>query len=379
MKKLSKTDLASLREMLTDDPVLKRVRESADGMRCFLVGGSVRDLLLGRVPSDLDIAVDGPVAELARRLDPAASIHQQFETAEGVIDGRRIDFARTRSESYPRPGALPEVTAAGIEEDLRRRDFTINAIASPLTGDGPLIDPWGGLADLKAGVIEVIHPESFIDDPTRALRAARYASRLGFRIGEQTSRLLFSVDLGTLSRERFESELKLIAQESEAIQAVRLTAEWGLLDLSKGDLDLLRDAFELLEDPEWSELSDRKRVLIALACGAPALVTERRLDFPGTPSLATSAAASMKPEALVLARAAGSDWLDRWISDWRKISPLITGEDLLASGVPRGSAIGAGLDAAWRAALDEGVASREGQLDVALAAARARAVDEAPD
>jgi tRNA nucleotidyltransferase (CCA-adding enzyme) len=376
---LSSADEKLLRERISEDPVLKEVQQSAEGLRCYLVGGSVRDLLLGRLPSDLDIAVEGPVEELAARLDPDALLHQRFETAEVTVAGRRVDLARTRSEIYSRPGALPEVSAADIRQDLRRRDFTINAIAAPLFENGPLVDPCRGVSDLESGVIEVIHPESFIDDPTRALRAARYATRLGFRVGEQTFRLLSSVDLETVSKERFDSELRLFAREPEVVQALRLASDWGLIALSSEDPGLIESAFGLLEDPEWSRLSNREEVLIAVATGESAPVAGRILPFPGTPSRATSAAARLSPETLILARAAGSEWLDSWIHEWRKVSPLIDGEDLLASGVPRGSAIGIGLDAAQRAALDDGVATREEQLGVALAAIEARAADEAAD
>lgn len=372
------TDRTELKTVVEREPALARVREFAADTPCYLVGGSVRDALLGRPSLDLDLAVDGPVAALALRLDPGAVLHERFDTAEVEVEGKRIDLARTRSERYARPGALPVVEPAGIQEDLTRRDFTINAMAAPLKDPGEVIDPCGGLVDLKRRVINVIHPGSFADDPTRALRAARYAARLGFDIDHRTADLLRSVHLGTVSGERFESELELIAREPTALEALRLATAWRLLDLEEEDLALIAHAFELLETDAWAGTCSRTAVLLAVA-GRGAMPTGRLgLDYPGSPSLANSTAGRMDPVALVLARAAGSDWLDQWISEWRQVSLEVGGDDLLAAGVSRGAAVGSGLDAALAAALDHGASTREEQLAVALAAARARQEQEGP-
>ena len=161
----------------------------------YLVGGAVRDLLLGGSAVDLDVAVEGDAVavaeEVARRLGGTVRAHDRFGTATVQAGDVTVDLASTRSETYERPGALPEVAPAGLDEDLGRRDFTINAMAVGLTGSkaGELRDPHGGAADLEAGIVRVLHDASFVDDPTRLLRAVRYEARLGFAIDPDTERL----------------------------------------------------------------------------------------------------------------------------------------------------------------------------------------------
>src|SRR5262245_49014848 len=180
-------------------PELAPVREAASGP-IFLVGGAVRDLLLGRGRTDIDLVVVGDAAELAAALGAEWTEHERFGTAKALLAGHTVDIAAARSESYPEPGALPEVEpAAGIEADLSRRDFTINAMAIPLQGEPGLIDPHDGRADLEAGLLRVLHPVSLRDDPTRALRAARYAARFGFEPEPETAVLLRETDLASLS------------------------------------------------------------------------------------------------------------------------------------------------------------------------------------
>src|SRR4051794_7438973 len=155
-------------------PELGAVRAAASEP-VYLVGGAVRDLLLGRGRADIDLVVEGDAAALAAQLGADVVSHERFATAKVGLAGHEIDIAAARSETYPDPGALPVVEpAAGIEADLARRDFTINAMAVPLREEPWLIDPYGGGADLEAGLLRVLHERSFADDPTRALRAARY-------------------------------------------------------------------------------------------------------------------------------------------------------------------------------------------------------------
>lgn len=168
------------------------VEVSGAGGRAWLVGGAVRDGLLGRVPLDLDVAVEGPpgtaaaaAAAIGGRGWTRSAEHDRFGTATvRAPDGIKVDLASTRSETYPEPGALPVVTpGVAIEEDLGRRDFTIHAMAVPLGPDGagaPLLDPWGGAGDLRGRQVRLLHGGSLADDPTRVFRAARYAARLGF-------------------------------------------------------------------------------------------------------------------------------------------------------------------------------------------------------
>src|SRR5512143_772250 len=183
-------DPARLARLVDALPGIEPLREVARRVPAYLVGGAVRDLLLGIEGADLDIAIDGDAEALAQM--PGFELEREglFLTGRLQLGEVKVDFARTRAERYAHPGALPEVRPAPIGEDLARRDFTINAMAFPLTGDGELIDPHGGLADLRAGVLRVLHGRSFIDDPTRALRAARYAARFGFELEGGTARLL---------------------------------------------------------------------------------------------------------------------------------------------------------------------------------------------
>src|SRR5262245_55674607 len=140
-----KIDPSLLEERLGALPGLDRLREAAAGLGAYLVGGSVRDLLLGRERADIDVTVEGDgVHELARRLGGAVRTNERFATATVLTDGHEIDLAASRAETYARPGALPEVTPAPLMEDLARRDFTVNAMAVPLAGAPELIDPHGG-------------------------------------------------------------------------------------------------------------------------------------------------------------------------------------------------------------------------------------------
>ena len=181
----------------------------------------------------------------------------------------KIDVAQTRAESYPAPGALPEVRPASIAEDLARRDFTINAMALPLSEDGELLDPHGGLGDLRAGVLRVLHDRSFLDDPTRALRAARYAARFGFELEPETERLLRDADLSTVSEDRIDNELRRIAAEDDPAAALRLIAEWGVMpSLDPQAADRVAEVTRLASAPPWSEWVDR-RLAVMLAIVRP--------------------------------------------------------------------------------------------------------------
>ncbi len=149
----------------------------------YLVGGAVRDLLLGRGRADIDLVVEGDAAALAARLGADVVSHERFGTAKVKLDGHEVDIAGARSESYPHPGALPVVEpAAELEADLLRRDFTINAMAIPLARRAAPDRParWRGRPGARQ--LRVLHTGSFVDDPTRALRAARYAARFGFEL-----------------------------------------------------------------------------------------------------------------------------------------------------------------------------------------------------
>src|SRR5918996_3238928 len=189
-------------------PGVDALREIAERVPAYLVGGAVRDLLLGLEAGDLDVVIEGDPEALAQLPGFELERDALFLTGRLRLDDLHIDVARARAETYPRPGALPEVQPASITEDLARRDFTVNAMAFPLGGDGELLDPHGGLDDLRSGLLRVLHDRSFIDDPTRALRAARYAARFGFELEPETERLLREADVSTVSDDRVQKELR---------------------------------------------------------------------------------------------------------------------------------------------------------------------------
>lgn len=404
-----------------------------------LVGGAVRDLLLGGAPRELDVVVGDDAAafadELARGLNALAgqsskerfqsSSHERFRTALVWWEGGRIDVATRRSERYPEPGALPEVGEGTPEEDLRRRDFTVNAIALPLGGAhrGELRAVPGALEDLAAGRLRVLHGSSFIDDPTRLLRLARYRARLGFAIEEHTAHLVATAiharALDTVSRARLGAELRLALSETDVLAALASIHDLGLLQALSSELSfdeedagtalgLLSEAGEgtrsdllliammllplgydfrhrldeqvrwqmtgLLDDLEFSA-PDRDRAMRA--------VFDRQAITEGlfaakTPADIYEVAALAPPEAVALAGLGlGTDERDnqvlvaarRWLSELRHIRLQITGEDLLAAGVPQGPEIGRRLQAALMRKLDGELADgRDAELAAALEA-----------
>lgn len=215
------------------------------GFSSYVVGGFVRDILLGTPNLDLDLVVEGSAIKLARRLareiGGRVRTHSRFGTAKWLPDENdddrsglgTLDFATARTEFYEHPTALPQVERSSIRQDLHRRDFTINTLALCLNGDryGEMLDFYGGEADLKRGLIRVLHSLSFVEDPTRMLRAARLEQRLGFRIEARTEELLRGA-LDLLSRttsERIRHELYLILAEDAPEKALRRLDELGVM------------------------------------------------------------------------------------------------------------------------------------------------------
>lgn len=351
-------------------PELSRVRE-VGGDPIYLVGGAVRDLLLGRGRADIDLVVEGDAATLAARLGADVVSHERFGTAKVALDGHEVDIAAARSESYPQPGALPVVEpGADLAADLRRRDFTINAMAIPLRGEPRLIDPHGGQADLATKRLRVLHDDSFADDPTRAIRAARYAARFGFELEPHTAELLRRTDLGAVSADRREGELLRLAGEPTAARGFGLLADWGLLGLRDGDAGLLAGVAELLGAEPWAEEVPRDRALLAAALGPRGGEEMLAGERPKSPSEAVELASGRDGVELVLARALGAEWLDRYMAEWRDVSLEIDGADLLAAGLEQGPALGRGLQGALRRKLDGGIDGRDEELAVALEIAR---------
>ncbi|MGV1047902.1 MAG: hypothetical protein ACOYD4_05180 [Solirubrobacterales bacterium] len=353
-------------------PELDRVL-AVGGEGVYLVGGAVRDLLLGRGRADIDAVVVGDPLELATALGAETlAAHERFGTVKVALDGHQLDLAAARTETYAHPGALPTVAAAGsIEADLGRRDFTINAMALQLANPGKLIDPHGGREDLAAGLLRVLHRDSFGDDPTRAIRAARYAARFGFEPEPETAALLRDADLGAVSGDRRQAELYRLAGEASAPRGFALLAEWGLVELREGGVALAAEVSELLGTDAWRGEASHADAVLAAALGPAAGEVALAAAAPERPSQAVDLARGANPVELVLARALGAEWLEEYVSRWRLVALEIDGADLIAAGVPRGPALGRGLKAALDAKLDGEAEGREQELAAALRAAGA--------
>jgi tRNA nucleotidyltransferase (CCA-adding enzyme) len=222
--------------------LLRELGNLADegGVSLYLVGGVVRDLLLKRENWDLDLTVEGNGIAFARlvadRYGAGLAVFERFATARLVFPhGLKMDIATTRRESYAQPAILPTVQPASIEEDLSRRDFTINAIAIQLNPRqfGRLLDPYGGQRDLRARTIRVLHSGSFQDDPTRIFRAIRFEQRFGFRLARTSVRLLAQAAstnlIQQLSGPRLKNEILLLFAEHDPVRAIARLAQLKLL------------------------------------------------------------------------------------------------------------------------------------------------------
>jgi tRNA nucleotidyltransferase (CCA-adding enzyme) len=369
---MSEVRIDNLAEALSSAyPELDAVHDLAGGKPVYLVGGAVRDLLLGRGRADIDLVIEGDAAALAARLGGIVTEHERFATVKARLGEHEVDIATARAETYPRPGALPEVEpTAGIAADLARRDFTINAMAIPLRRDPELIDPHRGLEDLEAGLLRVLHPGSFDDDPTRALRAARYMARFGFELEPDTADLLRQADLSTVSADRREAELLRLAGEAEAVRGFGLLSEWGLIELDLRGVELAGAVAGLLAETPWQGFARRDEAVLAAVMGRWDRAEELAAAGPGRPSEAVRLARGADPVELVLARAMGAEWLDRYLDEWRAVTLEIDGDDLIAAGVPQGPRIGLGLGEALRRKLDGELRGRDEELEAAVAAAR---------
>jgi tRNA nucleotidyltransferase (CCA-adding enzyme) len=397
-----------------------RVAESRGGV-AYLVGGVVRDLLLARETRDLDVVIDGDAiavaAELARARQARLTIHRRFLTARlSWPSGERLDVANARQERYPRPAALPEVRPSSIEPDLLRRDFSVNAIALSLAprSFGTLSDPSGGLEDLEAGRLRVLHPRSFRDDPTRAYRAVRFATRLRFRIDNESSAWMHeAVRSGLVDRvsgTRLRRELESLFEETSWVRCLRAMSRYGLLtaidqalDYAPGDDSAIRRLERSLDRPHAREarrclaclmllllrrsLPERGRVVRRLS---PRREYVRTLEeLPRVRRLIDRLGRDPEPdrgrifelsdglsaESVLLAaafstRVEARRWLTRYLERDRGARPDIDGRDLLAAGVLPGPGVAAGLRAALLAKLKGRARTRPEQLAIATRTAR---------
>ena len=265
-----KVNLADLLRKSIDPQQLDWMRRIADdaaefGFPMYLVGGSVRDLLLGHPIGDFDLAFEGNaislMRSLARKYSGKLTVHEQFGTVRWRVPEPQVsnieylDLISTRKETYSHPGALPTVEKATIEDDLRRRDFSINAMAIRLDGEhfGELHDPLGGQTDLENRLIRALHSKSFLDDPTRMFRAVRYAIRYGFEIEAGTLSLINDEAksiLADLSGERIRHELDLIFEEQNPSVMLKKLADLELLKPVHLMLEDIRSQLPVIEEPD---------------------------------------------------------------------------------------------------------------------------------
>ena len=407
-------------------PLVEAVLAEAErrALAVHLVGGPVRDFLLGRAVRDVDLLVEpgaeGGAPELARAaVPPGARVvaHERFGTAKLESGEGAVDLASARAESYARPGALPSVRTGSLDEDLRRRDFTVNALAIPLTaaarrGRPEVVDPGGGVADLEAGVLRVFHARSFHDDPTRALRAARLAPRLGFRLARGAASALRAAlregAFGGVSGERFRAELEKLFEDArlglDPARALRLLDAWHVFPALEPGLALppaaapaLRRLGRAATRPPFAEPAGRPApcgFMLWLAPLEAALRRRalRRLALQGAPAAAIAGfparhaallralarargrgacdavLASVDPDALLAhwcaAPPAARRRIERWAREDRARAAPLGGRDVVALGL-RGPAVGAALARVRAAFLDGEVRSREDALALA--------------
>lgn len=409
-------------------PLLEAVLAEAErrGVGVHLVGGPVRDLLLARALRDVDLIVEprdgasGAAEDLARAAAPAGVAvvgHGRFGTVRLGGGDASLDLATLRRETYARPGALPTIEPGSLEEDLRRRDFSVNAMALPLSsvarrGRAALIDLAGGRDDLAGRVLRVLHPQSFIDDPTRALRAARLAARLGFRLARPSrSALRDAVSAGAfggVSGDRFRREFEKLFEDARSgvdpSLALALLAEWHVLGALEPGLALPAKAIASLRRlgravAEEAQPGPRTRVWLA---GFAVWLAEldatsrrralRRLSVRGETAQRITAFPKLRDRVLrSLSRARGRGAVDallapledeerlallacappalrrrmlRWTLEDRGRRPPISGADLVAAGLA-GPSVGAALARIRIAWLDGAVRTREEALALA--------------
>jgi tRNA nucleotidyltransferase (CCA-adding enzyme) len=399
-------------------------------MPLYFVGGLVRDLLLSQPAKDLDMVVEGDAIKLVRRLQEQfggeVHTHARFGTAKWFLTADiwwqiaeqqiaelqsaemdelpaealppSIDFVTARSEFYKAPSALPEVERGSIKLDLHRRDFTINTLAVRLDGAylGQLLDFYGGQRDLEQGLIRVLHSLSFVDDPTRILRAVRLEQRLGFAIESRTAELIES-SLPMLDRvtgDRIRHELELALHEAAPVPVMARLAELGVMAQLHPDLTWTETAVlayrrlsPLLKKPVWAELLEgespifvyfalwllpldapvRRAVMRRLKvrqatrrdvnAGAKLVELLHKLPPDAPPSEVTRALRPFTPRTLLTTRAyltdeAAIDRLTHFVSEWRHVKTILSGADLQQMGVTPGPIYGQLLDALLSARLD---------------------------
>lgn len=364
------------------------------------VGGSVRDALLGR-PSgpDIDLVVEGDAVALARKigrvLGAMVVVHEQFGTATLELPhGGEIDMVTARSETYTHPGALPTVEPGTLADDLARRDIAINAMAFGLSGPnaGILIDPHNGYADLCDRIVRVLRDDALTEDPSRVIRVARYAARLGFALEPRTARMAAEAAGGVdLRSARTADEFARLLREDTATATLGIAILSGLgvpwcggkHAASFTDIDAARSHPNAPPLPAWplrlgwcvpvdeirqAALPGWARGLAEEAAQGRALA-ERLNEVADTPSRVDEILGATRPATACGALAAGAEIVITWWTRWGPLVLDINGTDLVAAGVPPGPSLGRGLRAARAAVLDGHATSRDQQLTIAVEAA----------
>ncbi|MBI5167548.1 MAG: CBS domain-containing protein [candidate division NC10 bacterium] len=402
--------------------LLRLAGEVADQVvtNCYIVGGFVRDLLLGVENFDVDLVVEGDgiayAEALASHLQARVRSHKKFGTAVLTLpDGFKVDVASARTEYYEHPAALPTVEHSSIRRDLYRRDFTINTLAIKLNRKpfGELIDFFGGQRDLRDKVIRVIHSLSFVDDPTRALRAARFEARYGFRLAKHTVELIQNaVALGLfqkLSGKRLSTELSLIFQEGHPVQILKRLEEFRILEAIHPKIHLRKEAIGLFERIRevlsWHSLLFRRaqpqtwqiyllallsdlhpaeaRAVIRKLSLSPKVAEKLGRDLSGYRSL--SRELSRRPQLspsqvyrllmdhsleilLFLMAKAPEEAVKRHISDflthYSKVTTALRGDDLMRMGIKPGPIYRDILNSLLYARLDGKIQTREGEVSL---------------
>lgn len=403
-------------ENLRSSPRLAAIVEAVQslGQRAagvYLVGGTVRDILLGEEGFDVDIAVEGDAIAFAYALAGAlggrSTPHRKFGTAVvSYGDGEHVDVVTTRTEFYDSPGALPTVERAGLKEDLFRRDFTINAMAASLGADdfGRLVDPYGGRADLEKRVLRVLHNLSFIDDPTRIFRGIRYEARHGFRFDEHSTGLLRSCIemglVGDLSSSRLRDELTTLLEDPDAAAGIRRLGDLGAdaaihphlhgddeaaglfdravalrdelgVDVPTWRIGLAALARDLTSDEayDWLErLKVRRReadLIVGAIVVAPRIVERLGADRL-EPAEVVALADRFAPDAPLFALALEErQELRDYFQRLRDVVLEVNGADLIALGLPESPRIGDILGELRRRKLNGELAGRDEELAVA--------------
>ncbi len=379
----------------------------SQGQSLYLVGGVVRDLLLGRTNFDLDLVVEGDAINLAHQLirinQGKIITHPRFGTAKLQWNEWSVDLATARSETYARPGALPTVKPGSIKDDLFRRDFTINTMAIELNPDryGELLDLYGGGSDLEHKLVRVLHEKSFIDDATRIWRALRYEQRLSFQLEPATLDLL-KRDIRWLDRisgDRVRHELELILREEYPEKILRRADELGVLaklhlslkgnggladkleqarQISSPDLPSVGLYLALLVYPLTTEESEQLISYLRLPKSVAEAVRDTisiktKLESLANPELSPSGIYSLlhgysSPAVMANSLAADSPvacrHIDLFLSKLRYIKPVLTGEDLKRMGVAAGPRIKEILNKLHEAKLDGKVSSKKDEEEL---------------